>query len=72
MAELFHRAHLIEKWGRGIKMILEKEPATEFEEVGTHFITTFKRKHVKGSISEKEGEATQKIPRKYPGNTQKN
>ncbi len=38
MAELFHRAHFIEKWGRGIKMILEREPQTEFEELGTHFI----------------------------------
>lgn len=64
MAELFHRAHLIEKWGRGIKMILEKEPSTEFEEVGTHFITTFKRKYVEGSISEKEGDATQKTTQK--------
>ena len=43
MAELFHRVHFIEKWGRGIKMILEREPATEFEELGTHFIATFRR-----------------------------
>ena len=43
MAELFHRVHFIEKWGRGIKMILEREPHTEFEELGTHFIATFRR-----------------------------
>jgi ATP-dependent DNA helicase RecG len=47
LAELFQRSHRIEKWGRGIKMILEREPATEFEEVGTvQFVTTFKRKNV--------------------------
>lgn len=45
LAELFQRSHRIEKWGRGIKMILEREPATEFEEVGTvQFIVTFRRK----------------------------
>ena len=32
------------KWGRGISLILSKEPNTEFKEVGTHFITVFKRK----------------------------
>jgi ATP-dependent DNA helicase RecG len=46
LAELFQRSHRIEKWGRGIKMILEREPATEFEEIGTvQFIVTFKRKN---------------------------
>lgn len=45
LAELFQRSHRIEKWGRGIKMILEREPATEFEEVGmVQFIVTFRRK----------------------------
>lgn len=44
IAELFHRIHFIEKWGRGIKLILSKEPETIFEEVGTHFIARFKRK----------------------------
>lgn len=44
LAELFQRSHRIEKWGRGIKMILEREPATEFEEIGSvQFVTTFKR-----------------------------
>ena len=43
IAELFHRVHFIEKWGRGIKLILSKEPATDFKEIGRHFITVFKR-----------------------------
>ncbi|MBF0476945.1 MAG: response regulator [Deltaproteobacteria bacterium] len=34
LADLFHRVHFIEKWGRGVRMILEREPETEFEDVG--------------------------------------
>jgi ATP-dependent DNA helicase RecG len=46
LAELFQCSHRIEKWGRSIKMILEREPATEFEEIGTvQFVATFKRKN---------------------------
>jgi ATP-dependent DNA helicase RecG len=41
---MLHRVHFIEKWGRGIKLILSKEPDAEFSEVGTKFITTFKRR----------------------------
>ena len=44
IAEMLHRVHFIEKWGRGIKLILSREPDTEFSEVGTKFITTFKRR----------------------------
>ena len=44
IAEMLHRVHFIEKWGRGIRLILSKEPDTEFSEVGTKFITTFKRR----------------------------
>ena len=46
IAELFHRIHLIERWGKGIKLILAKEPKTIFKEVGTLFITVFKRKNI--------------------------
>ena len=44
IAELFHRVHFIEKWGRGIRLILSREPNANFKEVGTHFITIFRRK----------------------------
>ena len=44
IAEMLHRVHFIEKWGRGIKLILSKEPDAKFSEVGTKFITTFIRK----------------------------
>jgi ATP-dependent DNA helicase RecG len=52
IAELFHRVHYIEKWGRGIRLILSKEPDAEFKEVGTHFIVVFKRKEISASPSE--------------------
>jgi ATP-dependent DNA helicase RecG len=56
LADLFQRSHRIEKWGRGIKMILEREPQTEFEEVGTAlFVARFWRKGLEKGISEKIG-----------------
>lgn len=45
IADLFHRVHFIEKWGRGISLILAKEPTADFKEVADMFITTFKRKN---------------------------
>jgi len=57
LAELFQRSHRIEKWGRGIKMILEREPKTEFEEIGTvQFVTTFKRNSYELTKPAKYGE----------------
>ncbi|MFC1564456.1 ATP-binding protein [candidate division KSB1 bacterium] len=46
IADIFHRAHFIEKWGRGIDLIMSKEPDVGFKEVGRQFIVTFKRKVV--------------------------
>jgi len=45
IAELFHRIHFVEKWCRGISLILSKEPTADFKEVADIFITTFKRKN---------------------------
>jgi len=45
MAEMFHIIHFVERWGRGIDLILSKEPTADFKEVGTHFITFSKRKN---------------------------
>ncbi len=65
LADLFQRSHRIEKWGRGIKMILEREPRTEFEEVGTAlFVVRFRRKPAKPDFSEEGGETTQKTTQK--------
>ena len=44
IAEMFHRVHFVEKWGRGISLILSKEPQTEFKEVGRKFVVVFQRK----------------------------
>jgi ATP-dependent DNA helicase RecG len=33
IAELFHRIHFVEKWGRGISLILSKQPTADFKEV---------------------------------------
>lgn len=41
---MFHQIHFVEKWGRGISLILSKEPTADFKEVGRQFIVTFKRK----------------------------
>ena len=46
LAEMFHQIHFIEKWGRGIGLILSKEPDADFKEIGRQFITVFPRKHV--------------------------
>lgn len=56
--KMLHRAHFIEKWGRGIRLILNKEPNTQFKEIGTHFVVIFKRKQAGksvGGITEKLG-----------------
>jgi ATP-dependent DNA helicase RecG len=55
IADLMHRIHFVEKWGRGISLILSHEPTADFKESGTHFITTFKRKSVEEQIGEKIG-----------------
>ncbi|HII71355.1 TPA: ATP-dependent DNA helicase, partial [Candidatus Woesearchaeota archaeon] len=44
LAEMLHRVHYVERWGKGIKMILEREPSTEFKEYAGLFFTVFKRK----------------------------
>jgi ATP-dependent DNA helicase RecG len=43
VAELLRRVHLVEAWGRGVPLILEKEPDVEFKEIAKIFITSFAR-----------------------------
>ncbi|HLC98224.1 MAG TPA: RNA-binding domain-containing protein [Candidatus Nanoarchaeia archaeon] len=50
LAEMFHKINFVEKWGRGIRLILSKEPETDFREVGRQFIVTFKRKSIKEPV----------------------
>lgn len=44
IADILSRAHFVERKGRGISLILGKEPAATFEEIAELFITTFPRK----------------------------
>ncbi len=44
IADLLSRAHFVERKGRGISLILGKEPTAVFEEIAEIFITTFHRK----------------------------
>lgn len=43
VADLLRRVHLVEAWGRGVPLILEKEPDVEFKEIAKLFITSFAR-----------------------------
>ena len=43
IADIFHRVHFVEKWGRGIELILSKEPEASFREIAGTFVTVFPR-----------------------------
>lgn len=43
IADLLRRIHMVETWGRGMKLILEKEPNVEFKETAKIFIASFAR-----------------------------
>lgn len=47
---MFHQVHFVEKWGRGIDLILSEEPDADFKVVADIFITTFKRRNYKADI----------------------
>nr|CBH38363.1 putative regulatory protein [uncultured archaeon] len=49
---MFHEVHFVEKWDRGIGLILSREPDTDFKEVCEIFITTFPRKGIKKTAPE--------------------
>ena len=64
IAEMFHKVHFVEKWGKGIKLILSKEPTADFKEVGRQFISVFKRKGFEKAAAKGE-KNTRKVPEKY-------
>ena len=43
LAELLRRVHMVEAWGRGVPLILEKEPGVQFRAIAKLFITSFDR-----------------------------
>ena len=61
IAAMLVRVQYIEAWGRGIPLILQREPSASFEEVGRQFYTVFKRK---GAV-ETAGKAAEKPPANY-------
>jgi len=63
IADIFNRAHLGERKGRGIALILEKEPETKFEQLAGIFIATFKRKT--GLIPQQRGGLSGGIKKVY-------
>jgi len=58
IADMFHEVRFVEKWGRGISLILDKEPDADFEVVAGIFVTTFTRKHYVPSPAQKTVEKT--------------
>ena len=70
VAELLRRIHMVEAWGRGIPLILEKEPDVEFREVAKLFITSFERHSYKAAaakgatITEEESPSPKETPKK--------
>ena len=62
--------HFVEKWGRGIELILSKEPNASFKVIADMFVSTFKRKDQLGEgLVEGLVETTQKLPKNYPKTT---
>ena len=61
IADIFHRGRFVERWGRGISLILSKESTAEFEEIGELFCVTFKRKRYKSQMQHE-----MKLPEKLP------
>ncbi len=75
VAELLRRIHMVEAWGRGVPLILEKEPGVQFREVAKLFITSFYRPSYKEIIGKKHAttkgvkmppEETPKKPQRNP------
>ncbi|MCG2752611.1 MAG: putative DNA binding domain-containing protein [Desulfobacteraceae bacterium] len=59
IADLFRRIEMVEAWGRGIPLILEKEPDVEFKEIARLFMASFGRASF---LEQTEEGATQEQP----------
>ena len=62
LAELLRLVHMVEAWGRGVPLILEKEPGVQFREIAKLFITSFERP----SFGESGRQSGGHYPRNYP------
>ncbi len=43
VAELLRCVHMVEAWGRGVPLILEKKPGVQFRKIAKLFISSFDR-----------------------------
>lgn len=59
---MLHKVHFVEKWGKGIRLILSKEPTADFEEIGRHFIAIFKRKNAERDVEDEAENAPVNAP----------
>ena len=66
-AELLRRVKLVEAWGRGIPLILERAPKVQFQEKADLFITTLPRP----PKTQTPVKTTQKTTQKTDSTTQK-
>lgn len=64
IADMFNKVHFVEKWGRGIELILSKEPQTTFKEVADMFVAVFKRKAVERVTERDTVKDTEKVGEK--------
>lgn len=62
IADLLRRIQMVEAWGRGMSLILEKEPSVQFTETAKLFITSFARP----SFNETEDQTTENTSVKTP------
>jgi ATP-dependent DNA helicase RecG len=74
VAELLRRIHMVEAWGRGVPLILEKEPGVEFREVAKLFITSFDRPSFREIMGKKDTITKEKrmLPKETPKKPQRN
>lgn len=68
IADLLRRIQMVEAWGRGMSLILEKEPGVEFQESAKLFITRFSRP----SFNETDKQTTQESSLKSSLKTSEN
>jgi ATP-dependent DNA helicase RecG len=56
IAEMFNKVHFVERWGRGIELILSKEPEAKFKDIAGMFVTVFRRRYLEQRGVERVGE----------------
>ena len=67
VADMLRRIQMVEAWGRGIPLILEKEPTVKFEVAAKIFITNFTRPSFQNVAKIATPKTLGKTPGKTPG-----